>query len=47
MQTIPKTKIKHELVHNKALMYNRDVLLKGLSTSEQTNMPVFCHLSSQ
>lgn len=47
MQTIPKTKFKHALVHNKAFMYNRDVLLKGLSTSEQTDMSVFCHLSSQ
>lgn len=47
MQTIPKTKIKYTLVHNKALMCNRGGLQKDLLTFEQTNMQVFHHLSSQ
>lgn len=46
MQTIPKTKIKYTLVHNKALMHNKGGLQKDLSTFEQTSIQVFCHLSS-
>lgn len=47
MQTILKTKIKYTLVHNKALMYNKGGFQKDLSTFEQTNMQVFCNMSSQ
>lgn len=38
MKTIPKTKIKHTLVHTKAIMYNRGGLQKDFSTFEQTNI---------